>query len=107
MSSSRSPSASIDHCTGTRFTSHAKSLQGDNDILVFTRPDVITQIHLDYLRAGADLVETNTFNATSISQADYGLESIVRQFITCGHATNLVSGVRAERRGRQAGPRCM
>src|SRR3546814_2107899 len=46
-------------------------LKGNNDLLTLTRPDVIAQVHADYLDAGADLVETNTFNATAISQADY------------------------------------
>jgi 5-methyltetrahydrofolate--homocysteine methyltransferase len=52
-------------------------LKGNNDLLVLTRPDVIGAIHTAYLDAGADLVETNTFNATSVSQADYHLEHIV------------------------------
>jgi 5-methyltetrahydrofolate--homocysteine methyltransferase len=52
-------------------------LKGNNDLLVLSRPDVIGAIHTEYLEAGADLVETNTFNATSISQADYHLEHIV------------------------------
>ena len=63
---------------GDRFASHAKDLKGNNDILVLTRPDVIGGIHRAYLEAGAEIIETNTFNATSISQADYGLESAVR-----------------------------
>ena len=53
---------------------HSHPLQGNNDLLSITRPDVIKEIHLDYLRAGADLIETNTFNSTLISQADYALE---------------------------------
>ncbi|RYD16646.1 MAG: 5-methyltetrahydrofolate--homocysteine methyltransferase [Lysobacteraceae bacterium] len=52
-------------------------LKGNNDLLTLTRPDVIAGIHRAYLDAGADLVETNTFNATSVSQADYGLEHLV------------------------------
>ena len=52
-------------------------LKGNNDLLTLTRPDVIAGIHRAYLEAGADLVETNTFNATSVSQADYGLEHLV------------------------------
>ncbi|HRO27804.1 MAG TPA: homocysteine S-methyltransferase family protein [Luteimonas sp.] len=52
-------------------------LKGNNDLLLLTRPEVIAQIHTAYLEAGADLVETNTFNATSVSQADYRLEHIV------------------------------
>ena len=54
-------------------------LKGNNDLLTLTRPDVIAGIHDAYLDAGADLVETNTFNSTSISQADYGLEHVVHE----------------------------
>ncbi|MGQ0553593.1 MAG: methionine synthase [Planctomycetota bacterium] len=64
---------------GTRFAKHARDLKGDNDLLALTRPDIVTEIHEAYLAAGADLLETNTFNATAIAQADYGLESIVRE----------------------------
>jgi 5-methyltetrahydrofolate--homocysteine methyltransferase len=62
---------------GTRFEQHEHDLTGNNDLLVLTRPDVIGAIHTAYLDAGADLIETNTFNATSISQADYHLEHLV------------------------------
>jgi len=58
---------------------HAHDLKGDNDLLVLTRPDVIQAIHDDFLQAGADIIETNTFNATNIAQADYGLETRVRE----------------------------
>src|SRR6185295_13582040 len=61
---------------GTRFRDHPQDLRGDNDILVLTRPEVITGIHEAYLEAGADVIETSTFNATSIAQADYGLEAV-------------------------------
>jgi 5-methyltetrahydrofolate--homocysteine methyltransferase len=64
---------------GERFASHGKDLKGNNDILAITRPDVIGGIHRAYLDAGAEIIETNTFNTTSISQADYGLESAVRE----------------------------
>ncbi len=63
---------------GERFAKHPKPLTGDNDVLSLTRPDVIGAIHRAYLEAGADILETNTFNATAISQADYGLENVVR-----------------------------
>ena len=63
---------------GERFVAHPKDLKGNNDILAITRPDVIGGIHQAYLEAGAEIIETNTFNATSISQADYGLEAAVR-----------------------------
>jgi 5-methyltetrahydrofolate--homocysteine methyltransferase len=62
---------------GERFQNHPRDLQGDNDLLTLTRPDVITAIHHAYLEAGSDLIETNTFTATAVSQADYGLESII------------------------------
>ncbi len=62
---------------GTRFAGHDHDLTGDNDVLVVTRPEVITGIHDQYLEAGADIIETNTFNGTSVSQSDYGLESVV------------------------------
>src|SRR5450756_1716448 len=61
---------------GTRFSGHPRDLQGDNDVLVLTRPDIIRGIHDDYLAAGADIIETCTFNGTAIAQADYGLESV-------------------------------
>src|SRR5688572_7854253 len=56
---------------------HAHDVKGDNDLLVLTRPQSIREIHDAYFEAGADLVETNTFNATRIAQADYGLEDRV------------------------------
>jgi 5-methyltetrahydrofolate--homocysteine methyltransferase len=61
---------------GERFRSHARDLKGDGDVLVLTRPDLISAIHNQYLAAGADIIETNTFNGTSIVQADYGLEAL-------------------------------
>jgi 5-methyltetrahydrofolate--homocysteine methyltransferase len=62
---------------GDRFRSHGKDLKGNNDILVLTKPEVIGGIHLAYLEAGADIIETNTFNSSAISQADYGTEALV------------------------------
>ncbi len=67
---------------GDRFADHASPLQGNNDLLALTRPDVIGKIHDAYLAVGADIIETNSFNGTSISQADYGLESIVYELNT-------------------------
>lgn len=64
---------------GTAFKSHPHDLQGNNDLLALTRPDVIEQIHADYFAAGSDMVETNTFSSTSIAQADYRLEPRVRE----------------------------
>jgi 5-methyltetrahydrofolate--homocysteine methyltransferase len=62
---------------GDRFATHTTDLQGNNDLLVLTQPHIIEEIHGKYLDAGADIIETNTFNSTSISQADYGLQEIV------------------------------
>ncbi len=64
---------------GERFAGHPKDLKGNNDLLVLTRPDVIRDIHAAYLAAGADIVETNTFGATSIAQEDYGLAHVARE----------------------------
>ena len=64
---------------GQKYAKHSKDLKGNNDLLSITRPDVIAGIHRAYLEGGAEIIETNTFNATSISQADYGLESAVRE----------------------------
>jgi 5-methyltetrahydrofolate--homocysteine methyltransferase len=61
---------------GDRFKDHPKDLQGNNDLLILTRPDVIRQIHGQYLEAGADIIETNTFSSTTIAQADYLLEHV-------------------------------
>jgi 5-methyltetrahydrofolate--homocysteine methyltransferase len=60
---------------GERFAAHPRDLKGANDLLCLTRPDIIEGIHRAYLEAGADIIETNTFNAQAISMADYGLES--------------------------------
>ena len=62
---------------GERFRDHSHDLRGNNDLLTLTRPDIIASIHQAYLDAGADIIETNTFNSTSISQADYGTETLV------------------------------
>jgi 5-methyltetrahydrofolate--homocysteine methyltransferase len=62
---------------GERFAHHHHDLKGDNDLLVLTRADAIEEIHGHYLAAGADIIETNTFNGTAIAQADYGTESVV------------------------------
>src|SRR5216683_3377053 len=62
---------------GARLAAHGRELRGNNDILVLTRPDVIAGIHRQYLEAGSDIVETNTFSSTAIAQADYRLEALV------------------------------
>jgi len=69
---------------GERFRDHPKSLKGNGDVLQLTRPDVVEAIHEAYLRVGADIVETNTFGSTRVAQADYGLESAVREMNVAG-----------------------
>ena len=64
---------------GARFAAHPRDLKGNNELLQITRPDVILAIHRAYLQAGADIVETNTFGATSIAQQDYGLAHLARE----------------------------
>ena len=62
---------------GDKFANHEIDLKGNNDILVLTQPDIVSKIHIAYLDAGADIIETNTFNANAISQSDYNMESEV------------------------------
>src|SRR5438128_342880 len=69
---------------GERFRDYHRDLRGNNDLLSITRPQVIREIHDQYLEAGADILETNTFNSTSISQADYGLEDLVEDLNLAG-----------------------
>ncbi len=73
------------------FEDHAIDLKGNNELLVYTRPDVILEIHKEFLAAGSDIIETNTFSSTRIAQADYELESIVYE-----------QNLRAARLARQA-----
>ncbi len=69
---------------GERFKDHPHDVKGNNDLLVLTRPDVIGGIHRDYLEAGADILETCTFNSTAVSQADYNLTEIVYELNFAG-----------------------
>ncbi|HJV59961.1 MAG TPA: homocysteine S-methyltransferase family protein [Albitalea sp.] len=64
---------------GERFKDHPKDLKGNNDLLPLTRADVIREIHAQYLAAGADIIETNTFGATSVAQEDYDLAGVARE----------------------------
>nr|MBA2302127.1 methionine synthase [Acidobacteriota bacterium] len=69
---------------GEQFKDHPNEQKGNSDLLVITRPDVIGAIHREYLAAGADIIETNTFTSTAIAQADYGLESLVYDLNVAG-----------------------
>ncbi|MGB0998500.1 MAG: homocysteine S-methyltransferase family protein, partial [Pseudomonadales bacterium] len=61
---------------GERFTEHDFPLKGNHDILCLTRPDLVEEVHRNYLEAGSDIICTNTFNATTVAQADFGTEGI-------------------------------
>ena len=82
---------------GDRFRDHAVSVKGCSDLLVLTQPDVIEGIHYEFLRAGADIVETNTFTATSIALADYSLEGCVRDINLAAAQCARRAAARAER----------
>ena len=69
---------------GKTFVNHKEPLKGNNDLLNITMPDLIKSIHRNYLEAGADIIETNTFNSTSISLADYGMEKYAYDFNHAG-----------------------
>jgi 5-methyltetrahydrofolate--homocysteine methyltransferase len=69
---------------GERFHDWPRDVKGNNDLLNLTRPQVTREIHRQYFQAGADIVETNTFNSTSISMADYGMESLARELNVAG-----------------------
>ena len=69
---------------GQRFADHESDLKGNNDLLSLTQPELIKNIHLAFLQHGADIIETNTFNATRISQSDYGLAGVARELNAAG-----------------------
>jgi 5-methyltetrahydrofolate--homocysteine methyltransferase len=69
---------------GVKFAAHSHDLKGCNDALCITQPDLVTEIHVQYLEAGADIIETNTFNSTSISMADYKLEPYAYELNVAG-----------------------
>src|SRR5713226_9670054 len=69
---------------GERFRNHPKPLRNNSDVLCLTQPELVTQVHSDYLAAGADIITTNTFTATRVSQADYGLEKFVYEMNLAG-----------------------
>ena len=69
---------------GERFADWHRDVQGNNDLLTLSQPDVIRDIHMAYLEAGADIIETNTFSSTSIAQADYGMEGLAYELNVAG-----------------------
>jgi 5-methyltetrahydrofolate--homocysteine methyltransferase len=81
---------------GERFVSHSRDLKGNNDLLGITQPDVIEKIHADYFAAGADLVETNTFNANALSQADYDAVRLVPEINSAAAAAALRAARKTE-----------
>jgi 5-methyltetrahydrofolate--homocysteine methyltransferase len=87
-----------DSFRGRRFKDHELPLKGNNDLLTLTQPEKIATIHRSFLQAGADLIETNTFNSTGISQADYGMEHLVRELnfaaaqLACKEAADFTAG---------------
>ena len=85
------------HWRGTQFADHPSALKGCSDLLVLTQPQAIEDIHLEFLRAGADIIETNTFTGTSISLADYGLEQHVRAINLAGAQVARRAADRAEK----------
>ncbi len=87
---------------GERFKDWSRDLKGNNDLLNLTRPDVIEGIHRQYLEAGADIIETNTFNSQSISMADYGMEKLGYELSRAGAecARRAADRVMTEQRGR-------
>jgi 5-methyltetrahydrofolate--homocysteine methyltransferase len=82
---------------GDRFAAHRRDVKGDPDLLNLTRPELVTEIHRSYFEAGADITTTNTFTATSIGQADYGLEGAV-------HDMNVAGARLARAAADEAGP---
>ncbi len=88
---------------GEQFLNHSHDLKGNNDLLVLTRPEIIKEIHKNYLLAGSDLIETNTFSANRISQKDYGLENLVTEINTAAVriAREACNEVMAETPGRK------
>jgi 5-methyltetrahydrofolate--homocysteine methyltransferase len=82
---------------GSRFRDHPHDLKGNNDLLNLVRPDLIGEIHSAYFAAGADMVETNTFNSTGISQSDYKTESLVPEINAAGARIALQAARKAEK----------
>src|SRR5258706_9240735 len=85
---------------GARFRDWPRELRGNNDLLTLTQPDLVRDIHARYLEAGADLIETNTFNSTSIALADYGMQDLAEEF---NHAAALLAGEAVQAHARRGG----
>jgi 5-methyltetrahydrofolate--homocysteine methyltransferase len=86
---------------GERFRDFPHDLKGNNDLLVLTQPHIIREIHAAYLDAGADIIETNTFNATSVSMADYHMEHLVEEInLTAACLASEVAAEHARKTGR-------
>jgi 5-methyltetrahydrofolate--homocysteine methyltransferase len=89
---------------GERFRAWPRELRGNNDLLTLTQPQLIRDIHSQYLKAGADILETNTFNSTSVALADYGMEGFAREFnLAAAHLAR--DAVRAFQASGDATPR--
>ena len=88
---------------GTQYADHVCDVKGNNDLLVLTQPKIIEAIHVQYLQAGADIIETNTFNSNAISMADYKMESLVHELNVAGAQVAKRAAVRVqeEQPGRQ------
>jgi len=90
-----------DDFRGERFKDHPKSLKGNGDLLALTKPEIIASVHRSFLEAGADIIETNTFNAQAISQADYDLQPIVTELnVEAARLARRVADDYAARHGR-------
>jgi 5-methyltetrahydrofolate--homocysteine methyltransferase len=89
---------------GERFANHPRDLKGNNDLLCLTQPEAIQRLHAQYFAAGADIVETNTFNSTTISQADYGTEAVVSDMNRA--AAQIACRAAREAEARTPGRRC-
>jgi 5-methyltetrahydrofolate--homocysteine methyltransferase len=88
---------SEDDYRGERFADWQSDLKGNNDLLSITRPQVIREIHDAFLEAGADVIETNTFNSNAPSMADYGMESLVSELNLAARARTRMPKRRAAR----------
>ena len=86
---------------GERFADHPIDLKGNNDLLVLTRPRVVTEIHEQYLEAGADIIETNTFGATSVAQDDYKLGALAYEMNVAAAQLGRAAADRYSREGRE------